>query len=51
LPVSGLKTVDGQGIERAERERMAVDYEKGRLFDVRHTASLHRAPDTLLTRR
>ena len=47
LPVAGLETVDGEGVERPERERVAVDDEEGRLFGVRHDPSLQAASDTL----
>ena len=36
LPVAGHEAVDRQGVERPERERMAVDEQEGRLFGVRH---------------
>ena len=42
LPVH--ETVDRQGVERAERERMAVDDQEGRLCFVRHPVSLAGRP-------
>ena len=51
LPVAGDETVDRKRVERAERERMAVDEQEGRLFRVRHGLSLVAAPDTRSERR
>src|SRR5690606_33758205 len=44
------KTVHGEGVERPERQRMAVDYQDGRLFVVRHPASLAAAGDSTVER-
>ena len=46
LPIAVLETVDGEGVERSEGERMPVDNEEGRLFVVRHEASLTAAADS-----
>ena len=46
LTVSILETIDREGVKRPERQRVAVDYEKGRLFGVRHAISLAATCDT-----
>ena len=46
LPVAGHETVDRQGVERPERERVAVDDQEGRLFRVRHGAQPTERPPT-----
>ena len=47
LPLPVHKTVNGKGVKRPKRERMAVNDHEGRLFDVRHGASLTVATDSL----
>jgi hypothetical protein len=43
LPLTVHETVDRQCVERTERQRMAVDYQEGRLFVVRHDSQPSRA--------
>jgi hypothetical protein len=42
LPVAGAKTLEREGIEGPESERMPVDEHEGRLGAIGHRPSLHR---------